>query len=505
MKLYWEIMMKFIDRLLYILLTLVLISFMLCGCKKINNKAVIYYEATTLPVTLDPQIASNDTEMVMIRNLFEGLMRVNKDGEIVCGVATDYTYKNMTYTFNISDTALWSDGTSVTADDFVFAFRRAVDPVTKSPYASKLGSILNAELIMSGSISLENLGVKAVDSKTLQIIMEKDDINFLYKLTTSVCMPCKEEFFNDCQGQYGVTKAHILTNGSYKLTKWNKEDFAVRMHKNDKYYGAFSASNSAIFMSSSPETDNLEKLSKSSIDIGQIKMTQLDESATHRLNNAQEQNIVWVMELSGTLPKELRQALFLSFNRSIYSGDLAPGFSTAYSLFPETVTMQNLDYVGMPAYNINTAKQLFIKSLNSFPDKKLPTTTLIYYGHESMQLPISNIVGHWQNNLGAYINIQPTTSMAEIENGLKNGTNAIAIYPITVTDKDPGVLCHLLGYDYAGASDKNLTTVQTNIMSQYTIMPIAFENSVICYSSDIIDFNFSLGNGMIDFAYVTKK
>lgn len=497
--------MKVFFKSLIFLICMCLLCTTICSCGGANNNAVIYYEAPVIPQTLDPQIASNDTELTIIRNLFEGLLRVDENGEIVNGVATDYTYKGNIYTFTISETATWSDGVSVTADDFVFAFRRAVDPATKSPYATKLSGILNAELIISGNVEPENLGVSAVDSKTLTIIMEKDDANFLYKLTTSVCMPCREDFFNSCKGQYGLTKSHIVTNGSYKLTKWNKEDFAIRMHRSDKYYGKFTAKNSAIFISNTPDTPNIEKLSKSSIDIGKITMAQLEESVTHDLKTAQTQNIVWVMEISNVYSTELRRALFTSFDRSTYAGNLGVGFSAAYSFFPTTITDQNLDYVGIPNYDIVSAKKDFSAALKKYPGNKLPNTTLIYYDSPEMRLPVSNIVGHWQNNLGAYLNIQPSTNIDDIKNSISNSTNAIAIYPITVTDTDPAVFCHLLGYDYSRANDKELSAVQTNIISQYTLMPIAFENSVISYSGDIIKFNYTLGNGMIDFAYITKK
>lgn len=497
--------MNTVSKLLIFLVCICLITTVFSSCSSINKNAVIYYEAPVIPQTLDPQIASNDTELTMIRNLFEGLLRVDENGEIVNGVATGYTYKNNTYTFYISDTAVWSDGESITADDFVFAFRRAVDPATKSPYATKLSSILNADLIISGNISPENLGVSAKDSKTFSIIMEKEDVNFLYKLTTTVCMPCREDFFNDCKGQYGLTKNHLITNGSYKLTKWNKEDFAVRMHRSDKYLGNFPAKNSAIFISNTPKTSNIEKLSKSSIDIGIIGMSELDEANAHELKTMQTQNVVWVMEISHSFSSELRNSLFLSFNQNVYAEDFATGYSVAYSFFPNSITDENLDYVGMPDYNISEAKKLFSGAIKNYPDKKLPSTTLMYYDNTDMQLPISNIVGHWQKNLGAYINIQPTKSIAEIKNGIDTGVCSIAIYPITITDTDPTVLCHLLGYNYSGSINQPLATIQQNIISQYTLMPIAFENSVVSYSNDIMNFNYSLGNGMIDFAYITKK
>ncbi|MEE0946088.1 MAG: ABC transporter substrate-binding protein [Acutalibacteraceae bacterium] len=497
--------MKIPLKLISLFLSVLLLISALSGCGSINKNAVIYYDATVVPKTLDPQLASNDTELLMIRNLFEGLMRVDENGEIVNGVISDYTFNNNVYTFNISETATWSDGQSVTAEDFVFAFKRAVDPATKSPYASKLSTILNAELILSGNIDAENLGVSAKSPSVFEVKLARNDNEFLYKLTTAVCMPCRKDFFDSCEGQYGLSKTHLLTNGSYRLTKWNTQDFAARLHRNDKYYGRFAAKNSAIFISYNPDAENLEKLSKSSVDISFIKMDQLDESASLNLKNAQYQNVVWVMEFSEKLPFDLRRAFIHAIDRSSYAGDLGIGYNISYSLFPPSLVEENMDYIGMHSYNLNEARKLFNSSLLDLPNQKLPSTTLIYYNDEDMKVPINDIVGHWQNNLGAYINMQPSDSLSEIKTNLANGTNTIAIYPVTITDKDPSVFCYQLGFDYANTSIKTINAIQTNIMSHYKIVPIAFENSVIAYQSEIVDFNFGLGNGLIDFAYVTKK
>ena len=171
--------MKFLRRSILFFLILTLTILPLTGCGSVNDNAVIYYEATIAAGTLDPQLASNDTELLMIRNLFEGLMRVDENGEVVTAVATDYTFEDNIYTFKLSENSYWIDGTPVTAYDFEFAFKRAVDPKTRSPYAGKLRSVLNAELILEGQIEPEQLGVKAKDSTTLVITLSSNDSNFL--------------------------------------------------------------------------------------------------------------------------------------------------------------------------------------------------------------------------------------------------------------------------------------------------------------------------------------
>ena len=497
--------MKLLKRHIAFILIFALSVLPLTGCGNVDDNAVIYYEATIAAGTLDPQLASNDTELLMIRNLFEGLMRVDKDGQVVPAVASEYSFEDNTYIFKLSETSVWSDGEPVTAYDFEFAFRRAVDPKTRSPYAGKLRSILNAELIMLGQIEPEHLGVKAKDSTTLTITLSGIDSNFLYKLTTAVCMPCREDFFNDCKGQYGLSKSHIITNGSYRLTKWNQEEFAARLHRNNKYYGDFAAQNSAVFISFHPETPNLEKLEKSSVDIAHITMAEADTAASKGLKTAQHQNILWVMEMNELYSYDLRRALYLAFDRSNYAGDLGVGYNVAYSFFPDALINEKLDYVGIEEYDINESRTLYNTALNQYSDGKLPSTKLYYYSSPDMVLPINNIVGHWQKQLGAYINTKPYDNMSDLKFALDSNECAIAVYPITVTDKDPSVLAYQLGYDFSNTSVKALPEVQKSILSEKKLMPIAFENTVAAYSGDILDFNFSIGNGLIDFAYVTKK
>ncbi|MBE6740274.1 MAG: hypothetical protein E7565_08155 [Ruminococcaceae bacterium] len=497
--------MNIIKKLISVIVTLFLVLSLLSGCDSVNDNAVIYFEAPLKASTLDPQVASNDTELLIIRNMFEGLMRVDENGEIVPAVATEYTVTDNVYTFYISDTAMWNDGQPVTAGDFVFALRRAVDPKTKSPYAGKLRSVLNAEQIMSGQVSPERLGVVAKSPSTLVITLSENDSDFLYKLTTAVCMPCREDFFNECKGQYGLSKNHIMANGSYNLTKWNTEDFAVRLHRNDKYYGNFTASNSAVFISYKPDKDNFEKLSKSSVDIAFIEAPKMDELNAAGLKTAQYQNVLWVMEMGEVYSYDLRRALYLTFDRSNYAGDLGIGYNVAYSFFPDSMLNEKLDYVGMEEYDLTESKKLYNTALSQYTGQRLPSTKLYYFNDTNMTRPISNIVGHWQKELGAYINTKPCDSIDEVKLALSNGECAIAVYPITITDKDPSVLAYQLGYDFSKTSVKQLPEVQRNILGDKKLMPLAFENSVAAYSKDIVDFNFTIGNGLIDFAYVTKK
>ena len=119
------------------------VAFFLCavivlslfGCEKKHETRNILYETEDVLKTLDPQLAVGDTEQQAVMNLFEGLMRYNADGKIECAAAESYSISKdkKTYQFTLRDNLTWSDGRELTAEDYVFGLRRAVDPETNAP------------------------------------------------------------------------------------------------------------------------------------------------------------------------------------------------------------------------------------------------------------------------------------------------------------------------------------------------------------------------------------
>lgn len=128
------------------------------------------------PASLDPAKAVGLPEIQVIRDLFEGLVNQNEKGEIVPGVATQWkSNDNRIWTFTLRDNAKWADGTPVTAQDFVYSWQRLVDPKTLSPFAwfAALAGINNAQAIIDGKATPDQLGVTAVDAHTLKIQLDK--------------------------------------------------------------------------------------------------------------------------------------------------------------------------------------------------------------------------------------------------------------------------------------------------------------------------------------------
>ena len=126
--------------------------------------------------------------------------------------------------------------TNVTANDFVFALKRALDPSTNAPNAKSLYAIKNAQEIHSENLSIDNLGVTAIDKYTLQIKLDYSSLNFLSVLSTPIAMPCSETFFEKTSGRYGLSNKFLICNGPFYLSVWEK-DTKLFLGANKTYSG----------------------------------------------------------------------------------------------------------------------------------------------------------------------------------------------------------------------------------------------------------------------------
>ena len=137
------------------------------------------------PETVDPHKTSTVYEAHVLRDLFEGLVMQDSKAGLIPGAAESWTISDdgKTYTFKLRADAVWSDGSPVTAEDFVYSFRRLEDPATGAEYASMLYPITNAEEVNTGKAKPEDIGVKAVDEHTLEISLKAPTPYFLEMLT----------------------------------------------------------------------------------------------------------------------------------------------------------------------------------------------------------------------------------------------------------------------------------------------------------------------------------
>jgi len=188
--------------------------------------------------TADPQMVEDVSGSYFVRDLFEGLMNQDADGNLIPGVATGYTTNDDkdVYTFTLRDNARWSDGNQVTAHDFVYAWRRLADPATASPYSwfADIMALENVGAVMSGESPPEALGIRALDNHTLEVRLTASLPYFAAMTTHASTFPSPQwtvRTFGD-----GWTKpGNIVGNGAYVLTEHIPNETATR-ERNTMYW-----------------------------------------------------------------------------------------------------------------------------------------------------------------------------------------------------------------------------------------------------------------------------
>ena len=200
----------------------------LTGCGSSSSAPSFTWFVDTIPANLDPQVASAAPDVIACENLYSGLVRKKADGEIVPDLSESWTISSdgRTYTFQIKDGLTYkavkgaSTDHAITAEDFVFAFRRIFQPQTNSPYAVEFSALENSAAVLAGTADASTLGVSAAGPLTLVFRLSEKDDNFLAKLTLPGAMPCDEAFFESTRGTYGLTAKTTLSSGSFYLYNW---------------------------------------------------------------------------------------------------------------------------------------------------------------------------------------------------------------------------------------------------------------------------------------------
>ncbi len=193
--------------------------------------------------SLDPQEATDGTSFEVIADFTDGLMQMDEDGQAVNAIAESYELSDddLTWTFKLREDAVWSNGTPVTAADFVFGWQRAVDPAVASEYSymlSDIGQIKNAAAIIAGEKDKSELGVTAVDDHTLKVELEAPVSYFLSLMYFPTFYPVNEEFFNSCGDSYATSPDTLLSNGAFIVDDYEPAATAFHLTKNADYYDA---------------------------------------------------------------------------------------------------------------------------------------------------------------------------------------------------------------------------------------------------------------------------
>lgn len=484
-------------KLLCIILCFLLLITTFSGCNSAEDY-VIYFELDEAPKTLDPQLVSTDSEKLIVRNIFEGLMRENEKGEIVPAVAENHTISKdkLTYTFNISDDAKWSDGENVTAHDFVFAFKRALDPVSKAPSVALLFNIKNAKEFNS-QVKGATPQVIAKDDSTLVITLASPDDSFLKILTNPICMPCRQDVFEKAKGRYGKTIDDILGNGSFKMRFWEKEEkFSLRLNRNDEYSGNFVAETTAVIFNINSIADRSAKIEADNLDMGFINYS----DATDKINKQTFQKTTYSLIINNDSPlanEKIKEAFSLSIHRNRLINDLPKSLSTAECLIPESILLNKnsiINSITIPAlseYNPDKAHERYVAGAKEIKD--LPKAlTLVYYGDDEVKTLVNIVAETFRESLGVVVNISAKNSAQELFSTIQANNYHLAIVPFTAKSADV--------YDFlesfTSQSANNYYSIKNSKIDSAIekITPSANEKTIIDSTSEVLKEISNIGN-----------
>lgn len=193
------------------------------------------------PQTIDPALNSAVDGAVMINHMFEGLYKWVDDGNgnatLALGQASDVQVNDdkTVYTFTIREDAKWSDGKAVTANDFVYAWQRLVDPATAADYSYMADILLNANEIMAGEADKATLGVEAVDEHTLVVTLHTPCPYFEEIMAFPALMPVRQDMIEAGGDQWTFSIDTYVGNGPYKMESW-EHGANIRIVKSETYY-----------------------------------------------------------------------------------------------------------------------------------------------------------------------------------------------------------------------------------------------------------------------------
>jgi oligopeptide transport system substrate-binding protein len=306
-----------------------------------NNSLTLFLREE--PPQLDSSRATDQVSGMVLGHVMEGLLRYDQHNRLVPGVAESWEIDEQGAVFHLRENARWSDGEPVTAHDFVFAWRLALDPKTASEYAFILFPVKNGMAINAGELPLDALGVRAVDDRTLVVEFEQPLAYFDKLVAFSTYYPIRQDFYERTDGSYGSDANTLLYNGPYEITRW-VHGANLLMEKNPYYWDRerirIDTLDFAYITSDSSATLNLFKDDK-------IAYTSLQ---AENLNNAMEQGwdihrfmdgSVFYIEFNHrkgrpTRNLNLRKAMYYAQDSAelVYKVTKLPGYLPGVSLFP---------------------------------------------------------------------------------------------------------------------------------------------------------------------------
>lgn len=327
---------------------LLALSMVACGTKAPAAKGGTLNVMVEVEVaSLDPQVATDGTSFEVIADFIDGLMQMDATGKSVPAIAEKYDVSDdgLTYTFHLRKDAKWSNGDPVTADDFVFGWQRAVDPNLASEYSymlSDIGQVKNAAEIINKEKPVTDLGVTAVDEKTLKVELNVPVSYFASLMYFPTFYPVNRKFFNGlAAGTFATSPETVLSNGAFKLTSYQPATLSFSLVKNPDYYDAAKIKLDGLnYQVVKDPQQALLSYQSNTLDIVKVSGDQVDQVKSDKEFKTVGAGYMWYLTLNAAKVPALanvnfRLALTHAVNRAVIVADVVKDGSLAtYTAVP---------------------------------------------------------------------------------------------------------------------------------------------------------------------------
>ncbi len=322
-----------------------------CGSKasdSASKQVLNWNESAELP-TMDLSKATDVVSFDMLNNTMEGLYRLGKDSKIEPGIATrtKVSSDGLTYTFTLRKDAKWSNGDKVTAKDFVYSWRRTLDPKTNSQYAYLFEGIKNATDVMNGKKSTKEVGVKADGDYKLVVTLDRQIPYFKLLMGFPLFFPQNQKTVEKYGSKYGTASKYMCYDGPFNLTKWTGTNLSWSLKKNDNYWDKKSVKLDAINFKVNKSNSTSYNLYQS----GKLDATSLSAEQAKQLKGQSGYTVrrsasTFYFQYNQTKPefqnKKIRQAISMVINRKEFVNKvLGNGSIPAKGLVPTGLATRN--------------------------------------------------------------------------------------------------------------------------------------------------------------------
>ena len=379
-----------------------------------DNQTFIYSDISD-PTSLDPQIIEDVGGSAFARDLFEGLMNQDADGNLIPGVATGYTTNDdkTVYTFTLRDNAKWSDGNAVTANDFVYAWRRAADPETASPYSwfMEIMSIAGVGDVLSGDASPDTLGVRAVDDLTFEVTLTASLPYFASMTTHATTFPTPSWVIEE-HGIDWTKPENMVGNGAYVLTEYILGETSTRERSTTYWNNDATIIDKVTLLIIADDNTALTRylageLTKGTVPSGQYLRLKA-EYPDQAKSNPRLCTYYYNLNMGENGPESLkdirvRQALSFAVNRSIITENiLQAGQIPAFTFTPGATAGFEVPEVefGMMDQDQRNAKAVELLAEAGYGSDNPLELELLYNTSEGHKNIATAIVQMWKETLG---------------------------------------------------------------------------------------------------------